>query len=453
VQAADQAGQPYDLVLMDWRMEDLDGLETTRRIQADATLRVQPKIIMLTAYGYERSDPALSEIHLDGFLGKPTTASHLLDAIERSLAEPANERPAEGDRGDTVERSVQAALKPSAGTRVLVVEDNEINQQVAQEMLEQVGMTVTCVEDGDIAVERAAQDDFELIFMDVQMPNMDGYQATQHLRATARHAATPIIAMTANALEGEREKCLAAGMDDYVAKPIDPDVLYRVLAAHVPAETGVGSEAPARPPVEADEAAPIPGLDRAVGLKRMGGDSGVYHQILSQFVTNQGQSVQALRNALAAGRRPEAERLAHTLKGVSGNIGATELQQAALELEQGIQEGQVTRPDEAPVERVRAALEQVRAGIQAYLADRPANRADPTPAPGDGSVEARGADETISRLRGYLETSDADAEDYLYTVYDTLVSALGESTVARLERHITRFDFEAALQLLGTQVS
>ncbi len=454
VQAADQAGQPYDLVLMDWRMEDLDGLETTRRIQADATLRVQPKIIMLTAYGYERSDPALSEIHLDGFLGKPTTASHLLDAIERSLAEPAHEPPAEGGRGNAVERSVQEALRPSAGTRVLVVEDNEINQQVAQEMLEQVGMAVTCVEDGDIAVERAAQDDFELIFMDVQMPNMDGYQATAHLRATARHAATPIIAMTANALEGEREKCLAAGMDDYIAKPIDPNILYRVLAAHVPAETGAGSEAPAmRPPVEADEAAPIPGIDRAVGLKRMGGDSGIYHQILGQFVTNQGTSVQALRDALAAGQRPEAERLAHTLKGVSGNIGAAELQQAALELEQGIQEGQVTRPDEAPVERVREALEQVLAGIRAYLADRPANRADRIPALGDGSVEASGVDETISRLRGYLESSDADAEDYLYTVYDTLVSALGESTVARLERHITRFDFEAALQLLGTQVS
>ena len=223
------------------------------------------------------------------------------------------------------------------GVRVLLAEDNEINQQIAVELLEGVGATVEVANDGVEAVHRLLEQpeppNVDVVLMDVQMPEMDGYQATKTIRSDPRFADLPIIAMTAHATIEERQKCLDAGMNGHVSKPIDPAALFetveRFAAARVP-----GPAVPAAEPAPAavsdrDELPAVPGLDVADGLGRVAGNTKLYRKLLHRFATTQADAFGQMRSALAEGRRPDAERHAHTLKGVAGSLGAHQLQREA----------------------------------------------------------------------------------------------------------------------------
>ena len=314
---------PYDIVFMDWRMPGMDGLLASRHIKSDETLRHQPAIVLVTAFGREEVREEAERLQLDGFLVKPVTKSMLVDTLVNVFAHASD------GAAPAAEDEQTARLR---GARILLTEDNEINQQIAVELLEGAGATVKVAKNGREAVETLSQGRsrrlFDLVLMDLQMPEMDGYQATAKLRSDARFSALPIIAMTAHATIEERQRCLAAGMNDHVSKPIDPAMLfatvgrfYRPLTPSVSPSAGE-RVAEGRVGGMSDDLPSIPGLDAKDGLSRVAGNRKLYLKLLRQFVEQQGPAVEQITTALAQGDVALAERLAHTLKGVAGNIGA-----------------------------------------------------------------------------------------------------------------------------------
>ena len=244
------ATTPYDVVFMDWKMPEVDGLQATRLIKEDPAIHKSPAVVMVTAFGREEVREEAERLDIDGFLVKPVTKSMLVDTLV-TLFSPT--------RGETATASAAAEERGVRldGLRVLLVEDNEINQQVATELMQGVGVAVDVADNGRQAVERleAAGEPvpYDVVLMDVQMPEMDGYQATARIRAQERFAALPIVAMTAHATVEERQRCVAAGMVDHVSKPIDPAALYAVLGRFRPdgparrADPGAAQRAGLRP--------------------------------------------------------------------------------------------------------------------------------------------------------------------------------------------------------------
>ena len=332
------ATDPYDIVFMDWRMPGMDGLLASRHIKSDETLTHQPAIVLVTAFGREEVREEAERLQLDGFLVKPVTKSMLVDTLVNVFAQTEEGVTAAAD-GDQKTRLL--------GARILLVEDNEINQQIAVELLEGTGASVKVANNGREAVETLSHAGqplpFDVVLMDLQMPEMDGYQATAKLRADPRFASLPIIAMTAHATVEERQRCLAAGMNDHVSKPIDPAMLFETVGrfykprtqpsatlrpdGEKPAVTGAAGDLPT-----------VPGLDTKDGLARVAGNLKLYLKLLSQFADQQGAGLVQITAALAKGDAALAERIAHTLKGVAGNIGAKPVQAAAGSVEKLIRE-------------------------------------------------------------------------------------------------------------------
>jgi len=222
VRQAAKRGEPYEIVFVDWQMPGLDGIETSRRILALPGLSSQPHLVMVTAYGREDVLKQAEESGLENVLVKPVTSSTLFDTIIAVLR-------AHQDTNGHVEVAPSFEIARTRGTRVLLVEDNEINQEVAIGLLEDAAIEVDLAENGEIAVRMSQENEYDAVLMDMQMPVMDGIEATRAIRSDPRLQRLPIIAMTANAMAADREKCLQAGMNDHIGKPIDPDELFSVL--------------------------------------------------------------------------------------------------------------------------------------------------------------------------------------------------------------------------------
>jgi two-component system sensor histidine kinase/response regulator len=331
-------------------MPDMDGMDTARRIQS-LGLALPPVLMMVTAYGRAEMLKEARSIGIDNVLVKPLNASLLFDTTMCALGAaqsvaPHRSAPAEinGARGRL------AAIR---GARILIVEDNDINQQVARELLEDAGLVVDVAANGQIALEMVQRVSYDLVFMDVQMPVMDGITATREIRKVHWLGKLPIVAMTANAMEQDRRRCIEAGMNDAVIKPIDPQELWdkllrwiRLTEPPAPAATPHSARAatpPQRPESPAASVVPgvpqgIAGLDTELGLSRMLGKRTLYLAMLRRYVAGQKDVCAQIHQALAIGDMPTAERLAHTTKGVSGNVGATVVQDLAGALEQSLKD-------------------------------------------------------------------------------------------------------------------
>ena len=217
--------RPYKLVVMDWKMPGMDGIKASALIKKHPSLPQKPKIIIATAYGREEVMQKSEKVGVDGFLLKPVGQSVLFDSIMIAFGKEAPE----GEAVARVSGSDEEELRKIRGAMVLLAEDNEINQQVAEEILQQAGLVVRIANNGKEAVEMVRAGNFDVVLMDIQMPVMGGFEATQEIRRDERFKDLPIIAMTAHAMAGDREKSIEAGMNDHVTKPIDPDQLISAL--------------------------------------------------------------------------------------------------------------------------------------------------------------------------------------------------------------------------------
>ncbi len=328
------ADRPFELVLMDWKMPSMNGIEVSRRIKDNKRLATIPTIIMVTAYGREEVMSQAEQVGMDGFLVKPVNQSVLFDTIMGVFG-----RDVDKSAGRSRDAHTGAeGLENVRGARILVAEDNDINQQVAREMLEGAGFAVDMAGDGRQAVDMAAAREYDCVVMDIQMPVMDGITATREILALPGRGNLPIIAMTAHAMAGDREKSLEAGMKDHVTKPIEPSELFAALVRWIPAGQ--------REPVETapdrgqeDVSLPdLPGYAVDQGLSRVSGNRRLYRDLLVKLARNYGAAGDELRTLLDQGDREAAERLAHSIKGVAGNLGHEVLQEAAGSVEAGVRD-------------------------------------------------------------------------------------------------------------------
>ena len=344
-----RAGERLDLILLDWLMPGAGGQEVLEFVKGRWAPSEMPVILVVTAFEQEQvraavgKDPAIGMV-----LTKPVMPSGLMDAVAALFHSASAGRPADMDSS--------AGSRPGCllldGLSILVVEDNAINQMVARRILETAGATVETASSGMEAVERIATfpEAFDLVLMDIQMPGMDGYETTRMIRDALGRTALPIVAMTANAMPSDRDRCLAAGMNEHVSKPLDLDRLLSVILAFTR-----GKRRPVAVPaaLPAESAAPPPavpavldGFDVDMALERASGDPDFLKLLMTEFVKSCSDTGGAIADALAGGDLAKAGQLAHTLKGVSGNLGAMPLCQAADALLTAARQGD---PDRAAV--------------------------------------------------------------------------------------------------------
>jgi CheY-like chemotaxis protein len=353
VEQADAEGRPFSCVILDWGMPNMSGLEAAKRIKRELPLQQRPKIIYLSGHRHtEMINVSGAARLLDGVINKPFTASELLDAIMTSIS---------GRIELPVPSTPDESHADLSGLHVLLVEDNKFNQQLANALLVRAGIEVGIADDGAEALQALQRERFDAVLMDMQMPKMDGLEATRRIRQNPAFADLPVIAMTANVMAGDRENCLAAGMNDYLSKPLSHQMLYSTLARWT--HRGDASGQRLEGDLEPGEASEV--LDAANAMARMGGRD-IYLSMLAKFVPSQGAAVQSIRNALAADERETAERLAHTLKGVASSVGALLLAESASWLEQALRRGE---SGEYPhlIEETESALEQAIVATDAYL--------------------------------------------------------------------------------------
>ncbi len=332
------------------------------------------------------------------------------------------------------------------GVRVLLAEDNPINQEVALDLLREAGLTADLARDGNEAVAMAQRTAYDLILMDVQMPGMNGLDATRAIRRLPVHATTPILAMTASAFIEDREECLAAGMNDHVGKPVDPDALFAAMLKWLPPAAAAAPQPEPPPPPAlvqdgelAERIAAIPGLDAARGLKSVRGRLDNYLRLLRKYVESHDGDMALVRERLAAGDQSEAARLTHSLKGVAATLGVVGVLDRAKALEAALRE----REPVGDTEQLIAALETEQAAFAAAVRALPAESAAAAPTEVNWDEVARVA-ATIENL---LSADDMAVNNAVREAAPLLHAAFG-AAADELERHIDAFDYLRALALL-----
>jgi two-component system sensor histidine kinase/response regulator len=334
-------GHPYDLVILDWKMPEMDGIETARRILNDLHRPVAPIIFMLTGYGRDKVMREAHELDIGAFLAKPFTASELFDAIIRVFSQdgkPALLKQASG-------RQEQKSRDALMGLKVLLVEDNEINQRVAREILEDAGAAVAIASTGKAAFEELSHNPYDAVLMDLQMPEMDGIEATSFIRSTLRLTEVPIIALTAHAFARERQQCLDAGMNEHISKPFDPEQLIAVLVRWTHPEKGedARSDSSFQPrPEVVDEAPLVSEMEVKAALRRVRGNRSLLIDLLHAFDRDFADVCDGISNSLASGDLLVARQTVHALKGASGNLSLEKTYELAAALETAIRSNDQT---------------------------------------------------------------------------------------------------------------
>ncbi len=446
IAALEQEGEPYDLVFMDWRMPEHDGVEVARAIQRDKHIERQPRIIMVTAYSREELSHVASGVQFAAIMSKPVLPAALLETILRALGLKD-----EGSGHTSPQKALlDTLLEKLRGARILLVEDNEINQELAYELLVTNGLQARVANNGQEALAILELEEFDGVLMDCQMPVMDGYTASRRIREIPHLAGLPIIAMTANVMAGDRERTLAAGMNDHLGKPIKVNEMFATMArwivpdrGHVGATGSPGSpdETKAKVEVVLPE---LPGIDVGSGVARTQGNLELYRKLLLRFHNNYGDFASPFRAMLSSGDYEAATREAHTLKGVAGNIGAQRVQSAAQVLEDACRE---RRDDiERRLQDVREALRPVLEGIAPLLAPSPAEEASATPVPLDRAQLTP----IMQRLYRLLDENSIEAVDEVVQLNSLLFSGGYGDEIKALAAAVEGYDFDQALQLLRT---
>ena len=450
LERASAAGEPYNLVFMDWKMPEMSGIEATKRIRQQIKPQHQPKMVIVTAYDKDDISNELDDLDIAGFLSKPIGQSFLFDLL-MDLFTPNGSSSSARHKSKTEKDGSMFN-----GLNALLVEDNEINQQIAVELMEDKAIHVTVANNGLEALQilEKNSDAFDIIFMDLQMPVMDGYEASRQIRSNELYDSIPLVAMTAHAMIEERERCLSLGMNEHVSKPIDPDALYSTikrccvdkLDMNDARQQFVVSEHESHSAETTSYSIhDIELLDAKSGLMRVAGNEVLYQRLLSQLVDKEHDFCKRLDIALEKQDYPHAKLLVHTLKGSAGNLGATRLSDIAARLESQLGDGEPTQEFDNLVDELKAHLEPFFMAVCKGL-----GRPYPT------EVKENLDDESvalIARLDMLLNEFDSSAIDFLDEHYIRLNTLLESENFEACCRNIHDCDFLAASKALKKAIS
>ncbi len=428
---AEQQGQPFNVLFLDWVMPEQSGADVLRQLSG---LRHPPATVVVSAYESDLIYDTAAQLGTQRFLSKPVLPSSLRHLFQ-DLAGSRNSSGANGHNDDTdIDLS---------GMHVLLVEDNVINQDLGRELLHSRGIHVDLAENGEQALLKLAAmspNFYQAVLMDLQMPVMDGYEATRRIRENQRYFSLPIIAMSAHAMDDVRQRCMDLGMNGHIAKPIEPDLLYGTLACfrgeNISPRTG--SMPPKNKYSHTRTTLPdIVGLDCSTGLRHAGGQPEFYGRLLYKFARDYQQGIQSMGEYISQGHWQTLERDAHTLKGLAASLGLAEVRRYASELEQN-----ANQEDELSCLKIIAPLDAaLMPVVQALLA----HYQNTTSAPRHGGAVP---DTWLTRLKAALDNADGDA----FSIWHEHRADLGElwdsSTIEKIDYAIENYDFEAAARLL-----
>jgi two-component system sensor histidine kinase/response regulator len=430
LQAMAQAERPFDLVLLDWKLPGMDGVAAARAILRQGGR--PPGLVMATAYASEELMREADAAGIDVFLQKPVSPSALFDAAMDAIGH------VRAQRGRS--RAPQAGARRFApGAQVLVVEDNEINRQVARELLAAAGIDAECAESGEEALQRCAQRRYDTVLMDIQMPGLDGIETTRRLKADARLADMPVVALTAHAMASDRERFLEAGMDDYLAKPIDEAELLRVLARWLPTiEAGAGSPVAVPPaPAIPEELAGLRGIDVPLALERVNRNAPLLRRLVQQLQSRHADAARHIAAFVAASDWKAVADAAHTLKGASATLAAQRIAAAAARIEH---DARARRCDPADLEELQAALDELAPPVPASATE--------TEPKGAAAVDAVAVQRARDELATLLARNSFAARRAFEALRDALAGSGNGAALARLGDHIDRLEFDQATACL-----
>ncbi|HTH96945.1 MAG TPA: response regulator [Stellaceae bacterium] len=456
LQEASGVGAPFNLVLMDWQMPELDGIEATRLIKADPRIPRTPTVFMVTAFGRDEVMARAEQLDIRAFLVKPVSQSMLLDTIASVFggqnlgSQSPTALPVGGGRA--TELAVHAR-----GARVLLAEDNKINQQIAEELLTGFGVAVDIVGNGRLAVETVTAEParYAAVLMDIQMPEMDGLEATRRIRAALGDSHVPIIAMTAHAMGAERQRCFEAGMDDHLAKPIDPERLMDALNHWIKprsADEPVAAQPAAGP--DTDSATlpdSLPPFDLPAALLRLNGKRSLLRRLMLVFAETYAGGATELRRLVVAGDLAGAGRLVHTMGGVAGSLEAQALFRACKDLEYrcGQGAGQDLEPALAQVE---AYLTEALAAIAGLT---PIAENVPSAVPGR-QVDIAAARVAVVELKHLLDRKSLSARKRFQVLRSILEGGGFDAELVAMSKALDALDFPATrapLDAIGTKLA
>jgi CheY-like chemotaxis protein len=433
-------GQPYQVVLMDYLMQGWDGVETIRRIHADRRFAAPPAILMVSVCSRDTVLEQEGRLPVDGFLSKPVGPALLYHSLLQVLQADAGPAPAE-PRGQAAAQD----LAPLNGARILLVDDNANNREVARDFLAAARVHVDSAIHGVQAVTMVQEGDYDLVLMDIQMHEMDGLTATRRIRALGTYDKLPIVAMTAHAMMGDREKSLAAGMNDHITKPIDPALLFAALLKWIDPARLEGRQVPVAPDMPAPprlrrRAAPLPeiiGVNWQVALDGVGGLQPRLFKRIRSFIGEYGNASGQIDAALGAGRLDQLQAMAHNLKSNAAYLGAEGLAALASTLEHELRAGRTAQIGEMAADLVHA-IDTVLAGLAKVI----------------GHAEARthdqaGVAQVMQQLADLLSRDDARAEDVLSELEALLAGGVHDAALAAIARAVEDIEYRAAMAPLA----
>ncbi|MBF0415372.1 MAG: PAS domain S-box protein [Magnetococcales bacterium] len=447
----DDSSPPCDLILMDWHMPAMDGLETMARLRRQAPPLPIPIILMVSSLEQETVMQRVDTMPPADYLHKPVRASALFETLSAVFGLERVQKP-------PIRKKSTGLVAPGLrGARILVVDDLKDNQDLVKELLTRQGMEIFLADHGLQAVEAvlAAHPPFDAVLMDVQMPVMDGHSATRRIRERTEFAKLPIIAMTASAMAQDITQCLASGMNDHIAKPIDFSNVLEKLTQWIPRRAGTGAEGIPSQSVETTEtriqiSEPLPGLDVPSALNRCDGDGEFYIRLAKQVTAEFSGVVAKIREALARDATEEAMRLAHKLKGSSGNISALEVSARAAILETMLRNGSPVPEMGSHLDLLETELAQMCRSVETLVASSPTGEMQ------GGAPQQWRADDLrpmIRELQTLLVKRDIRCDEYLLQIKERLQgnTPLREN-LDRLESCIDQLNYEEALSVLDALI-
>ncbi|MBF0101494.1 MAG: response regulator [Desulfobacterales bacterium] len=466
-----QESNDFGLVMIDWQLQHhMEGFNTIMKIRNDLHLQTLPVIVMVSTFLRDEAMQYADKANINAFLTKPVNQSLLFDTIMEAIHHKIKEK----EYDITISEKELSAMEKVKGARILLVEDNFINQQVAMEILESAGIIVDLADNGKKAIKAIENAEYDLVLMDVQMPEMDGLEATRHIRKNEKYHFLPIIAMTAHTMEGDRDRCIDAGMNDYVTKPMDTEKLFIKLAEwispkrklvyyptkHTPPNQTTESNNPekksfndmrmdhysnVKPNMDENNLPDnLPGIDIKSALGRLRGNKDLLLKILEEFAKDYPDAAQHIQKAYESGNLTLAGQIVHSIKGISGNFSADNLHAACIKLEYVIKQHEHGEFNEK-IELFSSALTQLLASarsiVQIYRANKPKSTQQPT--------DTSKLPVLIIELAQLLKDNDLDAIDLLNTIKAYLPDARFSAAAKKLENNINQLDFVKAIEALN----